>query len=212
MPGWPRVDRPPQAPGAPVRPVPPPAPPRAPSLVASPQARPWTGAAPAHVHSNPWRTWWPYAILAIPISSLLGLLIVILNVGLGTVGAWWSANLWGDLVFAAGTFGAFWLSSTLASAEGRPTGVRFAIAVVVGFVAHYAVYLLAASLSFESSGFLSVHLATSSATEGLGERAINLLRYGLAGIVGMAFAGALVGLFLPRASSTSSAPAATGAK
>jgi len=161
---------------------------------------------------NPFRTWWPYAILAIPVSSLLGLLIVALNEGLGALGAWWSANLWGDLVFAAGTFGAFWLSATVASAEGRPTGVRFAIAAVVGFVANYAVYLLAASLSFESSGFLSLHLASSSPTEGPAVRAITVLRYGLAGIVGMSFAGPLVGLFLPRAASKPAAPAATGEK
>lgn len=137
---------------------------------------------------------WVWAALAVPVSSILGLLRPILEEGLGFLGRMWTANAWADLVFAAGTVATVWLSASLAQGHGRPTGGRFTGAVLAAFAATYATYLVSAALAdgslakgaglfgfrptLDASGFLKVLVA------------------GLPGLVGMSFAGPLVGLFV----------------
>lgn len=142
------------------------------------------------------QNWWLYAILAVPVSSLLGLLRPMVRGGGGIWATMWSANLWADLVFIVGTVGTFWLSAVVASGKGRPSGGRFVGAAALAMGASYVTYLAGASLAQESilgqAGFVALRPSFEAA--GFAEIVIQ----GLPGLVAMAFAGPLVGLFLPR--------------
>lgn len=135
-------------------------------------------------------------MLAVPVSSVLGLLRRMIESGPSIVWDVWGANLWADLFFVGGTLGTVWASASVAAGGSRPTAGRFIGGVALALGATYVTYLAGASLAqqslVEQGGFFAIRPVV--AARGF----IEIVVAGLPGLVAMAFAGPLVGLFLPR--------------
>jgi hypothetical protein len=154
--------------------------------------------APPPMEATRWtllRAWGPYAALAIPVSSLLGLMRAMLAEGAHIWLAVWAANFWADLLFAVGTAGA--VLATAYVAYTSRTAMRFVSAVVLGFLLHAFLYMASFGLASTAGplvrDFASFHLADADLSD-----AGEIVWYGLPGLVTMAFAGPLLGLYLPR--------------
>ncbi|MFO1532214.1 MAG: hypothetical protein ABR562_00725 [Thermoplasmatota archaeon] len=186
----PTAPRPPLVPAAP--PAARPAPRTPPAATVTPAPTPAATPAP--------KPWWPWALAAVPVSSILGLARLMLRDGASVFGKVWGANLWADLLFVGGTVGAFLASAAIANRKGRPTGTSFAAGVGAGFVLHYATYLVAAFLSGAPS-----RLSLAGHYDGGGFW--NVFVTGLIGLAGMAFAGPLLALFMPRPAAEPTEPA-----
>ncbi len=73
--------------------------------------------------------------LTVPLSSLLGLARAMEETGAGTFWDVWAANLWGDLVFTAGTVATGWAVTRLVAGTGSLQGKgALAVAVANGFL------------------------------------------------------------------------------
>jgi hypothetical protein len=126
--------------------------------------------------------------LAVPASSLLGLLRPMLEEGnLRVFGQVWAANAWGDLVFTAGTIAASWVVARwIARTPEDRRGDRLAFAAIGAFVLHWAVYAVAWTLTgwaYSGHGFWGVHLG------GFPDAWMFTLQWGWPGLAAMAIAG-----------------------
>lgn len=133
------------------------------------------------------RTFLALLALTVPLSSLLGLAPAMGVGGPEMFPAVWSANLWGDLAFAAGT-----VAATVAVARvmdrvqpGR-RGLAFAAGVPVAFLLHWAAYAVAWTLTFASFGEDAPFLAVQPV--GFGEALVFTVQWGWMGLAVMSLA------------------------
>lgn len=195
MPPATRVPVPPVRPGAPApgHPVaapgpaasPPPGPPVATPSTPEASTRPFALDALAR--------WWPFLLIAIPLSSLLGLVRFMTSRGAGFFVSVWGANLWADLLFVLGTVGAVWVSAYLAAAKGKPQLGRLVAAVAVAFVLHFLIYAASWGLAGNPGlgsdvPFLGIGFTAPTAAD---------LLAAAPGLAGMSFYGPIIGLFVP---------------
>ncbi len=91
--------------------------------------------------------------LTVPLSSLLGLARAMEETGAGTFWDVWAANLWGDLVFTAGTVATGWAVTRLVAGTGSLQGKgALAVAVPASFLLHWAVYAFSWTLTGNAFG------------------------------------------------------------
>ena len=108
------------------------------------------------------------ALLFIPLSSLLGLSRPMVDMGGGLFMEVWAANLWGSLLFAAGTAGTFLLVWAICSWAARNLQDRAQMGVVLALVplalfATWAVYATSWSftgVSLDDSAFGFLYFAS----------------------------------------------------
>ncbi len=82
-------------------------------------------------------------VVTVPVSSLLGLARAMKETGAGTFVDVWTANLWGDLAFTAGTVAVGWaIARLMARLHPRHGRVSLVALAPVALVLHWAIYAL----------------------------------------------------------------------